>query len=52
MKKTNLQKIFENFEIAKRKEEKMKKDIERKKKYAIKTGASLERQKVEWRKEL
>lgn len=52
MKKTNLQRIFENIEMARIKKEKTIKDIERKKQYTIKTGASMERQKSEWGKEL
>ena len=47
MKKTNLQRIFENIEMARIKKEKAMKDKEREKEYTQKVGASMERQKSE-----
>lgn len=52
MKATNLQIMYDYFEKIKRKKEKAKKDREREKEYKQKVGASAERQKCEWGKEL
>ena len=52
MKAKNLQMIFDYFEKIKRKQEKAVKDRKREEEYKQKVGASMERQKHEWGKEL
>lgn len=52
MKATNLQIMYDYFEKIKRKQEKAVKDRKREKEYKQKVGASMERQKSEWGKEL
>ena len=52
MKTKNIKILFDYFEKINKKEEKAKKDREREKKYKQKVGASMERQKVEWGREL
>lgn len=52
MKTKNIKILFDYFEKIKRKQEKAVKDRKREEEYKQKVGASMERQKVEWGREL